>query len=159
QFTVSKTVSLKKSHLGLTIIRDSDINDKSFTERAPKLGGLVEFYRSPARVSWTPTGTNVPDYPKLAQLWWQNIGEAVAGEVTVSTAMNNLAKEQDKVLARIERANVQGECGPKLNEEKKESYWLGQPGAPKPKLKNEKPKGETVDYDKLIKAWRAGKVR
>ena len=159
QFTVSKTVSLKKSHLGLTIIRDSDINDKSFTERAPKLGGLVEFYRSPARVSWTPTGTNVPDYPKLAQLWWQNIGEAVAGEVTVSTAMNNLAKEQDKVLARIERANVQGECGPKLNEEKKESYWLGQPGAPKPQLKNEKPKGETMDYDKLIKAWRAGKVR
>jgi glycerol transport system substrate-binding protein len=28
----------------------------SFTERAPKLGGLVEFYRSPARVQWTPTG-------------------------------------------------------------------------------------------------------
>jgi hypothetical protein len=46
------------------------------------LGGLVEFYRSPARVAWTPTGTNVPDYPKLAQLWWQNIGEAVSGEVT-----------------------------------------------------------------------------
>ncbi|MCJ7498832.1 ABC transporter substrate-binding protein [bacterium] len=159
QFTVAKTVSLKKSHVALTIIRDSDINDKSFTERAPKLGGLVEFYRSPARVSWTPTGTNVPDYPKLAQLWWQNIGEAVAGEVTVSTAMNNLAAEQDKVMARIERANVQGECGPKLNEESEESYWLGQPGAPKPLLKNEKPKGETVDYDTLIKAWRAGKVR
>ncbi len=159
QFTVAKTVSLKKSHVGLTIIRDSDINDKSFTERAPKLGGLVEFYRSPARVSWTPTGTNVPDYPKLAQLWWQNIGEAVAGEVTVSTAMNNLAAEQDKVMARIERANVQGECGPKLNDERKESYWLGQPGAPKPQLKNEKPKGETMDYDTLIKAWRAGKVR
>ncbi|MEM7044478.1 MAG: ABC transporter substrate-binding protein, partial [Pseudomonadota bacterium] len=83
QFTVAKTVSLKKSHVGLTIIRDSDINHESFTERAPKLGGLVEFYRSPARVQWTPSGTNVPDYPKLAQLWWQNIGEAVAGEVTV----------------------------------------------------------------------------
>jgi len=82
QFTVAKSVSLKKSHVGLTIIRDSDINHESFTERAPKLGGLVEFYRSPARVQWTPSGTNVPDYPKLAQLWWQNIGEAVAGEVT-----------------------------------------------------------------------------
>ncbi|MFV1956438.1 MAG: ABC transporter substrate-binding protein [bacterium] len=159
QFTVSKTVSLKKSHVGLTIIRDSDINDKSFTERAPRLGGLVEFYRSPARVAWTPTGTNVPDYPKLAQLWWQNIGEAVAGEVTVDTAMDNLAKEQDKVMARIERAGVQGDCGPKLNKERKESYWLGQPGSPKPKLKNEKPRGETMDYDKLIEAWRAGKVR
>ena len=44
---------------------------QSFTDRAPKLGGLVEFYRSPDRVAWTPTGINVPDYPKLAQLFWQ----------------------------------------------------------------------------------------
>ena len=77
----------ENNRLWVIPIRYSDIRDKSFTERAPKLGGLVEFYRSPARVAWTPTGTNVPDYPKLAQLWWQNIGEAVAGEVTVSTAM------------------------------------------------------------------------
>jgi glycerol transport system substrate-binding protein len=157
QFTVSKTVSLKKSHVGLTIIRDSDINDKSFTERAPYLGGLVEFYRSPARVMWTPSGTNVPDYPKLAQLWWQNIGEAVAGEVTPETAMDNLAAEQDKILARLERSGVQGECGPKLNPERDEAYWLGQPGAPKPKLENEKPRGQTVDYDDLIKTWSQGK--
>ncbi len=159
QFTVCKTTSLKKSHVGLTIIRDSDINDQSFTDRAPKLGGLVEFYRSPARVSWTPTGTNVPDYPKLAQLWWQNIGEAVSGEVTPSTAMDNLAKEQDRVLQRLERSKVQGDRGPKLNPEKDEAYWLGQPGAPKPKLDNEKPQGKTVNYDDLLKAWREGKVR
>jgi glycerol transport system substrate-binding protein len=155
QFTVSKTVSLKKSHVGLTIIRDSDIWHESFTERAPKLGGLVEFYRSPARVQWTPSGTNVPDYPKLAQLWWQNIGEAVAGEVTPDTAMDNLAREMDRVLQRLERAGVQGECGPKLNEERDAQYWYDQPGAPKPKLANEKPKGETVDYDELIKSWAA----
>ena len=159
QFTVSKTVSLKKSHVGLTIIRDSDINHQSFTDRAPKLGGLVEFYRSPARVAWTPSGTNVPDYPKLAQLWWQNIGEAVSGEVTVSTAMDNLAYEQDKVLARLERSGVQGDCGPKLNDKVDAAKWLGQPGAPKAKLANEKPQGETVDYDKLIQAWREGKVK
>lgn len=159
QFTVAKSVSLKKSHVGLTIIRDSDIHDKSFTDRAPKLGGLVEFYRSPARVAWTPTGTNVPDYPKLAQLWWQNIGEAVAGEVTVDRAMDNLAGEMDKVMARIARSGAQGDCGPKLNEEKDEAYWLNQPGAPKPKLANEKPKGETVDYDKLIQAWREGRAK
>src|SRR5258708_15570022 len=36
QFIVSKTVSLKKSDVGLTFIRESDIWDKSFTERAPK---------------------------------------------------------------------------------------------------------------------------
>jgi len=153
QFTVAKSVSLKKSHVGLTIIRDSDINHESFTERAPKLGGLVEFYRSPARVQWTPSGTNVPDYPKLAQLWWQNIGEAVAGEVTVDTAMDNLAGEMDKVMARIERAGVQGDCGPKLNDEQDASVWLDQEGSPKAKLDNEKPQGETVDYDELIKSW------
>ncbi|MDX9861169.1 MAG: ABC transporter substrate-binding protein, partial [Rhodospirillales bacterium] len=159
QFTVAKSVSLKKAHVGLTIVRDSDIKHQSFTDRAPKLGGLVEFYRSPARVSWTPTGTNVPDYPKLAQLWWQNIGEAVAGEVTVDRAMDNLAGEMDRVMARIARSGAQKECGPKLNDEKDEAYWLKEPGSPKPKLANEKPKGETVDYDKLIQAWREGRVK
>jgi glycerol transport system substrate-binding protein len=159
QFCVCKTTSLKKAHVGLTPIRDSDIRHKSFTERAPKLGGLVEFYRSPARVAWTPSGTNVPHYPMLAQLWWQNVGEAVSGEVTVSRAMDNLAAEMDKVMARLERAEICKIAGPKLNEEKDESYWLNQPGSPKPKLVNEKPKGETVNYDDLIKAWSEGRVK
>ena len=56
-----KTVDVKKSQVGLTIIRESTINHESFTERAPKLGGLVEFYRSPDRVLWTPTGVNLGD--------------------------------------------------------------------------------------------------
>jgi len=153
QFTVSKTVSLKKSHVGLTIIRDSDIRDPSFTERAPKLGGLVEFYRSPARVQWTPTGVNVPDYPKLAQLWWQNVADAVTGAKPPQQAMDSLAEQQDSVMARLERAGIQGDCGPKLNEEKSAQYWFDQPGAPKPKLANEKPQGMTVDYDELVKSW------
>ncbi len=159
QFCVCKTTSLKKSHVGLTIIRDSDIRHESFTKRAPYLGGLVEFYRSPARVAWTPTGTNVPDYPKLAQLWWQNIGEAVAGEVTIDRAMDNLAKEQDRIMQRIQRSKAQGDKGPVLNKCVDESEWLNKPGSPKAKLANEKPKGETIDYDKLIQAWREGKVR
>ena len=96
---------------------------------------------------------------ELAQLWWQNIGEAVAGEVTVDTAMDNLAREQDKVLARLERSGVQGDCGPKLNDEADAAIWLGKAGSPKAKLANEKPQGETVDYDKLIQAWREGKVK
>jgi len=159
QFCVCKTTSLKKTHVGLTPIRDSDIRHQSFTDRAPKLGGLVEFYRSPARVAWTPTGTNVPDYPKLAQLWWQNIGEAVSGEVTVDRAMDNLAAEMDKVMERIQRAKVQKIAGPKLNKCGDEAPWLKKPGSPKAKLANEKPKGETVDYDGLIKAWREGRVK
>ncbi|MCG8616050.1 MAG: carbohydrate ABC transporter substrate-binding protein, partial [Desulfobacterales bacterium] len=91
--------------------------------------------------------------PKLAQLWWQNIGEAVSGEVTVSRAMDNLAKEQDKILARIERAGIQGDKGPKLNKKVDPEKWLNKPGSPKAKLANEKPQGMTVDYDELIKKW------
>lgn len=153
QFVVSKTVSLKKSHVGLTFIRESDIQDESFTERAPSLGGLIEFYRSPARLQWSPTGTNIPDYPKLAQLWWQNIGDASSGAKTPQEAMTALAEAQDKVMERLERAGVQGECGPKLNEKKTREYWLSQPGAPKPKLDNEKPAPETIGYDELLKSW------
>ena len=153
QFITSKTVDVKKSHEGLTFIRESTIQHESFTERAPKLGGLVEFYRSPARVQWTPTGTNVPDYPKLAQLWWQNIGDASSGAKTAQEAMNALCKAQEKVLARLERAGVQGDIGPKLNQEKDPDDWLSQPGSPKAKLANEKPAPETIDYDVLIKSW------
>lgn len=153
QFVVSKTVSLKKSHVGLTFIRDSDIRHESFTKRAGALGGLVEFYRSPARVQWTPTGTNVPDYPKLAQLWWQNIGDALSGAKTPQQAMTALAIGQERLLSRLERAGVQGECGPKLNEKRDRDYWLAQPGAPKAKLANEKPTPVTIDYDELVKSW------
>ena len=95
QFVVSKTVDVRKTHVGLTVVRDSTINHESFTERAPKLGGWVEFYRSPDRVLWTPTGINVPDYPKLAQIWWQQIGDVNAGAFTPQEAMDRLAAEMD----------------------------------------------------------------
>ena len=157
QFTVSKTVSLKKTHVGLTPIRDSDIRHESFTERAPKLGGLVEFYRSPDRVRWSPTGINVPDYPKLAQIWWQQIGDVNSGVFTPQQAMDRLASEMDTVMGRMqsadEKAGTYGGCGPRLNEEREASYWLNQPGSPKPKLSNEKPQGETIGYDDLVKRW------
>jgi glycerol transport system substrate-binding protein len=156
QFVVSKTVDVKKSHVGLTFIRDSSINHASFTERAPKLGGLVEFYRSPDRVLWSPTGVNVPDYPKLAQLWWQNIGDVNSGAFTPQQAMDRLANEMDQVMSRMQRADekaeVYGGCGPRLNDEKPAAEWLGKGGA-KAKLSNEKPQGETIAYDELIKRW------
>ena len=157
QFVVSKSVSLKKTHVGLTPIRDSDIRHESFTERAPRLGGLVEFYRSPDRVNWTPTGVNVPDYPKLAQIWWQQIGDVNSGAFTPQEAMDRLAGEMDQVMSRMqaadEKAQTYGGCGPRLNEERDPSYWLNQAGSPKAKLANEKPQGETIDYDKLVQRW------
>ncbi len=157
QFVVSKAVSLKKSHVGLTIIRDSDIDHQSFTERAPKLGGLVEFYRSPDRVNWTPTGVNVPDYPKLAQLWWQQIGDVNSGAFTPQQAMDRLASEMDQIMARMQQADeankTYGGCGPRLNPEKDPAEWLGKEGGPHAKVENEKEQGQTVSYDELVKRW------
>ncbi|MFG1682518.1 ABC transporter substrate-binding protein [Nonomuraea sp. NPDC049269] len=154
QFVTSKTVSLKKSITGLTFIRDSDIKSDYFAKNAAKYGGLIEFYNSPARKQWTPTGTNVPDYPKLAQLWWQNVATAVTGETTAQQSMDNLAKQQDDILSRLERRG--GNCAPKLNPEQPAQYWLDQPGAPVPKLADERGKPATLDYDKLIATWKTG---
>jgi len=153
QFITSKTVDVKKSHVGLTFIRESTIQDKSFTDRAPQLGGLIEFYRSPARVQWSPTGTNVPDYPKLAQLWWQNIGDAMSGAKTPQEALDALCAEQEKVMERIERSGVQGDVGPKMNEPQDAQIWLDAPGAPVAKLADERGTPETISYDELLKSW------
>jgi glycerol transport system substrate-binding protein len=158
QFTVAKSTSLKKFLVGLTPIRDSDIRSEHVTKVADKLGGLVEFYRSPARTAWTPTGTNVPDYPKLAQLWWQNVSLAVTGEKTPQGAMDSLAEQMDDVLGRLERAGMQN-CAPKLNPKKEAKEWFDAPGSPKAKIANEKPKGETVPYEQLLQAWKEGRVK
>jgi glycerol transport system substrate-binding protein len=152
QFVTSKTVDLKKSDVGLTFIRESTINSDHFTERAPRLGGLVEFYRSPARVQWSPTGTNVPDYPRLAQLWWQNIGDAMSGAKTTQAALDQLCADMEDVMARLERAGVQGDLGPVLAEERDPEYWLSEPGAPKPMIEGEE-EPQTVNYDDLIQSW------
>ena len=156
QFVTSKTVDVTKSHVGLTFVRDSTVNHESFTERAPQLGGLVEFYRSPDRVAWSPTGINVPDYPKLAQAWWQQIGNVNSGAATPQEAMDALAAEMDDAMARMQRAdeaqNVYGGCGPRLNEPQTAEYWYENGGA-KPPLENEKPQGQTVNYDELVARW------
>ena len=157
QFVLSKTVDVKKSQVGLTFIRKSTIFDKSFTERAPKLGGLIEFYRSPDRVAWTPTGINVPDYPKLAQLFWENIGDVNSGTFTPQQALDRLGQQMDDLMARMqaadEKAKTYGGCGPRLNPVSDPSKWLSPDHAPWAKLDNEKPKGETIAYDELIKRW------
>ncbi len=155
QFTVSKTVSLEKTIRGLTPIRRSDINSEELTELAPKLGGLVEFYRSPNESMWTPSGTNVPDYPRLAPLWWQNLAPAVSGEISAQEALDNLAAAIDSTMSRLARANVFEQYAPILNEERDPQYWLDQPGAPKARLDNEKPQGRTQPYDEMMAEWMA----
>jgi glycerol transport system substrate-binding protein len=130
------------------------------TQLAPKVGGLVEFYRSPARKLWTPTGVNVAEYGKLSQVWWQNVSKAISGEATPQQAMDGLARDQDAILTRLERSGAQGDLGPKMNPEKGAEYWYAQAEkdgnlAPQRKLANEKPPGETIDYDTLLKTWTA----
>ena len=157
QFAVSKTLDVKKSQVGLTFIRDSTARHESFTERAPNLGGLVEFYRSKDRVRWSPTGINVPDYPKLAQLWWQQIGDVNSGAFTPQQAMDRLASEMDQIMGRMQAADeankTYGGCGPRLNAEKDPSEWLGKADGPKAKIENEKEQGVTIAYDEIIKQW------
>jgi glycerol transport system substrate-binding protein len=160
QFVTSKTVTLKKALTSLHLIRESDIWHPAMTDLAPKVGGLVEFYRSPARKLWTPTGVNVPEYGKLAQVWWQNVSKAISGEATPQQAMDGLAAAQDSIMARLEKSGIQGDLGPKLNQERDPEYWYNKAKAdgnlaPQRKLANEKPRGITVDYDELLKTWKA----
>jgi glycerol transport system substrate-binding protein len=158
QFVTSKTVSLRKSIVGLTFIRDSDIRSDYFTKNSSRFGGLIEFYRSPARVAWTPTGNNVPDYPKLAQLWWQNVATAVSGEKSPQQAMDALADQMDQLMSRLQRIGMKA-CSPRVNDRRAPASWLSANSAPWARLANEKPQGETVAYDALLSAWKAGRAR
>ncbi len=152
QFVTSKTVSLQKTLVGLTPIRNSDIMSDKMTKVAHKYGGLIEFYRSKARVAWTPTGVNVPDYPGLSDLWWKNITLAVNDKIPPQEAMNKMALAMDNRLIKLEEKG-QKRCAPKMNPQKEELYWLTQPGAPKAKLANEKPQGITLPYEASLKVW------
>lgn len=152
QFVVSKTVSLKKTLVGLTPIRKSDISSQAFTEKSKDLGGLVEFYQSPARELWTPTGTNVPDYPALSPAWWKSVPEALSNKTNPEETMNALASRLDNALEKLSQ-NTELKCAPKLNPKREQSYWLNKPGAPKPKLKEEKTQGKTLTYEESLKQY------
>ena len=158
QFVTSKTVSLRKSIVGLTFIRESDIKHDYFTRNAGRYGGLIEFYRSPARVAWTPTGTNVPDYPRMARLWWPHVATAINGDKTPQVAMDALALAMDEVLADLQRTGMQ-HCTPRLNAKQDPAQRLSDRGAPWKKLDNEKPRGETIAYERLLQAWKEGRVQ
>ena len=48
QFVTSKTVDVKKSHVGWTFIRKSTVMHKSFDDpNGDKYGGLIQFFRGP----------------------------------------------------------------------------------------------------------------
>ena len=72
--------------------------------------------------------------------------------------MDTLAEEMEQVMARLERAGM-AHCPPKLNPKSDLAKVLSDKNAPWKKLANEKPKGETIAYERLLTAWKEGKVR
>ncbi|WP_321992426.1 ABC transporter substrate-binding protein [Marispirochaeta aestuarii] len=151
QFCVSKTVSLKKFLVGRTPVRKSTVFSDYLAEQEKqhKYGGIITFYKSPVEYMWTDSGPNVPHYPLLAEQWWKNISTAVTGETTPQESMDNLARDMDDLMAKM----TLKQFSPQLNPERDPSYWLNQPGAPKPERPDEEPK--TVPYDELIKQWQS----
>ncbi|MHA6495067.1 ABC transporter substrate-binding protein [Pseudomonas borbori] len=152
QFVVSKSVSLRKTLVGLTPIRRSDLNAPALLAAAPRLGGLVEFYRSPAAQRWTPTGANVPDYSGMASLWWRQLYPAVSGQLSAGQAMHNLAVAFDQHLLKVGERQ-RHPCAPRLNPPREPAYWLQQAGAPWPQLADERPPGRTLPYEEALRAW------
>ena len=67
--------------------------------------------------------------------------------------MDALCEAQEKVLERLERAGIQGDIGPVMNDEVDPEEWFAKDGAPKPKIENEKEEPETIGYDELVKSW------
>ena len=100
----------------------------------------------------------MPDYPKLAQLWWKNIATAISAERTPQEAMDNLADEMDQVMQSLEAAGMQ-RCPPRLNPKGDPKQWLSDFAAPRKKLNDEKPRGQTISYDTLLQSWREWRVR
>jgi glycerol transport system substrate-binding protein len=78
----------------------------------------------------------------------------MSGAKTTQAALDQLCADMESVLERLERAGVQGDLGPVLNEPKDPQEWLSQEGSPKAKLENEDPEPETIAYDDLIASWR-----
>lgn len=150
QFASSKTVSLKKFTVGRTPVRKSTVFSDYLAEEEKKgtYGGIVTFYKSPVEYMWTDSGPNVPHYPLLAEQWWKNIATAVTGDTTPQESMDNLARDMDDLMGKM---NLK-QFSPELNPERDPQYWLDQPGSPKAERPDEEPK--TIAYDELINEWK-----
>ena len=149
---------MKKSHVGLTIIRDSRRSGISASPSArPSSAGSSSSTARRTACCWTPTGINVPDYPKLAQIWWQQIGDVNSGAFTPQQAMDRLAERNGPGHGPHAGRRQEGQGLWRLRpapqcREGSEANGSARDG-PKAKLANEKPKGETIAYDELVKRW------
>ena len=148
QFCMSKSVALKKFIAGVTPVRKSTLFSEYVSRNKDRYGGLIEFTRSSVLKNFTDSGPNVPHYPTLSKLWWENIAKAIKGEISAQQALDSLASQIDEKMAHLTMAAY----SPDLNERSAYQYWLDQPGAPKPAIDQE-PEPKTIQYADLIKQW------
>ena len=94
----------------------------------------------------------------MAPLWWSNVATAINGQKSPQAAMDSLAQDMDDVLADLERTGMR-HCTPKLNPKLDPARRLSSKGAPWKKLDDEKPRGETIAYARLLQAWKEGRVQ
>ena len=147
QFCVSKSAALAKFKAGGTPVRHSTLKTPWVQKNKTRYGGLIEFFQSDAVNRWTDTGLNVPHYPLMFRAWWPNLDQAIDGKITAQVAMDNIAYEQDKIMAKLTDLKY----APKLNNKSSRETWLNKPGAPKAQRQREKPK--TLPYKDVIKQW------
>jgi glycerol transport system substrate-binding protein len=153
QFCVSKTVELKKFTIGGTPVRRSTVFSDYLTDHIDEYGGIIEFYRSSDVKRFTGSGRNVPHYPSMSKVWWTNIAAAIDGDVTPQEAMNNLARQQDRIMGSL-KMNA---YSPVLNKEKKAEEWLaGHLPDVAPKRVRQREKPLTLPYEELLQRWKEG---
>ena len=90
-------------------------------------------------------GFNVPYSRQEIDAAAMAVLEAVVERLAIAEGASPVDRAKQVILTALATA-PQGLTKTQLRE-------LDQPGAPKPKLANEKPQGITVDYDELIKRW------
>lgn len=151
QFCLSKTVALRKFIADQTPVRRSTLDSATAGEWSKRLGGMIELLRSPEIRKFSDSGLNVPHYPRMSKLWWNNIAVAIQGEKTPQEAMDTLAEQMDALMGSLQ----QEAYSPKLNPRQPREYWLAQPGAPMPEIPGrEKP--QTRPYEELLRQWKGG---
>lgn len=151
QFTVSKTVSLKKTMVTNTPIRRSDVFSELLDNSLMDKSGILAFYQSKNMAEWSPTGDNVPDYPSLSAGWYLELAGYLEGKLTAQRALDNLARFFDRHLLKLQQEALANNvtCAPILNPKQDKNYWLKRSGSPKAEITTE-PKGKTVPVDSQL---------
>ncbi|HHO75867.1 MAG TPA: extracellular solute-binding protein [Deltaproteobacteria bacterium] len=150
QFCVSKTVDLKKFIVGGTPIRKSTIFSDHLTKNISDYGGIIEFYRSSDQIKWTGSGRNVPHYPRMSEVWWKNIAQAITGDITPQEALDMVALQQDEIMRSLSMAVYSPVLDPEMTHE---DHFSDHPTL-SPKSPRDKPAPVTMDYEVLLKKWK-----